>query len=456
MRIFIVAIASMLATLYSAAQQPETEISKTRILFILDCSQSMAGQWENEVKINIARKFLSQTVDSLEKIPDVEMALRVYGHQSVVPPQDCNDTRLEVPFGPGNGYNIKRRMGRLYPKGTTPIANSLAKAAEDFPADGDSRNIIILITDGMEACDGDPCAVSADLQRAGILLKPFVIGIGLDPEFQKTFECLGTVYNASTEERFKEVLDIVITHALTETTLQVNLLDNKGIPSETDVPLTFYNNRSGKIRYNFIHTMNNRGAPDTMRIDPLVEYRIMAHTIPPVTSAPVTLATGKHNIAAIDIPRGSLKVVQERGFQYRSLEYIIRKGGTMETLWRQPLFEEVKLITGQYDLEIPTIPPTLLYNIAVKQSEVTTITLPQPGVITLLINNPGICHLCIEKENRLVTVKEIDAREKSVPLTLLPGDYIIIYRPLYARQSFFTIVKRFSVESGRSSSLKII
>lgn len=456
MKIFFIAIASLLATLYSAAQQPETETPKTRILFILDCSQSMAGKWENDVKINIARKFLSHTVDSLEKIPDVEMALRVYGHQSVVPPQDCNDTRLEVPFGPDNGYIIKRRMGRLYPRGTTPIANSLAKAAGDFPADGDSRNIIILITDGMEACDGDPCAVSADLQRAGILLKPFVIGIGLDPEFQKTFECLGTVYNASTEERFKEVLDIVITHALTETTLQVNLLDNRGIASETNVPLTFYNNRSGKIRYNFIHTMNIRGVPDTMRIDPLVEYRIVAHTIPPVISDTVTLATGKHNITAIDIPRGSLKVDQERGFQYRSMEYIIRKGGTMETLWRQSLFEEVKLITGRYDLEIPTIPPTLLYDVEINQSEVTTVTLPQPGVITLLINNPGICHLCIEKENRLVTVKEIDAGEKSVPLTLLPGEYVIIYRPLHARQSFFTIVKRFSVESGRSSSLKII
>ncbi|MCA1756820.1 MAG: VWA domain-containing protein [Bacteroidales bacterium] len=456
MRIFFIAIASLLATLQTAGQQPETVAPITRILFILDCSQSMAGRWENDIKINIARKFLSHTVDSLGKFPDVEMALRVYGHQSVVPPQDCNDTRLEVPFGPDNGYNIKRRMGRLYPKGTTPIANSLAKAAGDFPADGDSRNIIILITDGMEACDGDPCAVSADLQRAGILLKPFVIGIGLDPEFQKTFECLGTVYNASTEERFKEVLDIVVTHALTETTLQVNLLDSWGIQSETNVPLTFYNNRSGKIRYNFIHTLNNRGLPDTMRIDPLVEYRILAHTIPPVTSDTVILATGKHNVTAIDIPRGSLQVVQDRGFQYRSLEYIIRKGGTMETLWRQPLFEEVDLITGRYDLEIPTIPPTLLYNIQINQSEVTTVTLPQPGVITLLVNNPGICHLCIEKENTLITVKEIDTGEKSVPLILLPGKYVIIYRPLHSRQSFFTIVKRFSVESGRSSSLKII
>lgn len=437
------------------AQQAGNNTETTRILFVLDCSQSMSGLWGTDKKINIARKFLGRTIDSLGSFPNVEMALRVYGHQSVVPPQDCNDTRLEVPFAPNNGYRIKRRMTSLSPKGTTPIANSLAATAGDFPPRNNCRNVVILITDGIEACDGDPCAVAMELQQKGILLKPFIIGIGLDWRFEKTFECMGNVYNASTEERFEEVLEIVITHALTETSLQVNLMDEFGYPSETNVPITFYNRNSGNIKYNFVHTMNQRGNPDTLRIDPLIEYMIKVHTMPPVYLDSLLMAPGKHNIAAIDAPRGSLKVSQKKGFQYRDLKFIVREKGKMETLCRQSMFEENKYIRGKYDLEIPTIPITYLYDVAIKQSEVTTVTLPQPGIMTFLVANNGVCELYLEKENDLEWVYTIKTEDKSDSVVLLPGKYRVIYRPQHSKQSHFTIVKKFTIESGKSSSLRI-
>ena len=99
--------------------------------------------------------------------------------------QDCDDTKLEVPFAQGNGEQIRNVLSNITPKGTTPIARSLEKAANDFPECANCRNVIILITDGIEACDEDPCAVSRALQQKGIILKPFVIGIGLDKEFIK-------------------------------------------------------------------------------------------------------------------------------------------------------------------------------------------------------------------------------------------------------------------------------
>ena len=328
----------------SVAQNLDKE--KTRILFILDCSQSMSGRWEEERKIDLARRFLSRTVDSLSAFDNVEMALRAYGHQSVVPPQDCNDTRLEVPFSADNAYRIKRKMRSLAPKGTTPIANSLAASINDFGDCTNCRNIIILITDGIEACDGDPCAVSVELQKQGIILKPFIIGIGLAPEFEDAFQCLGNVYNAGTEQRFEEVLDIVITHALTETSLQVNLMDGYGFPSETDVPMSFYNLKTGRLKYSFIHTMNRRGVPDTLKIDPLLDYRIKVHTIPPVTLDSFQLAPGKHNIAAIDVPQGTLQITQERGSQYKDLRFIVRQNNKMGTLCRQKMYDKKKYITA--------------------------------------------------------------------------------------------------------------
>jgi Ca-activated chloride channel family protein len=131
---------------------------------------------------------------------------------------------LEVPFGKGNIYKIKRVLKSITPRGTTPIAGSLLKASSDFPPCADCRNIIILITDGVEACDGDPCVVSKRLQKKGIILKPFVIGIGLEEDFKSSFECVGTYFDAADENTFKNVLGVVISQALDNTTAQINLL----------------------------------------------------------------------------------------------------------------------------------------------------------------------------------------------------------------------------------------
>src|SRR5690606_32851034 len=101
---------------------------------------------------------------------------RAYGHQKKYPPQDCDDTKLEVPFSRDNSHMIKSRINILQPKGTTPIAMSLEACAKDFP-DNKGRNIVILITDGKEECGGDPCAISQALQSKNIIVKPFIVGV---------------------------------------------------------------------------------------------------------------------------------------------------------------------------------------------------------------------------------------------------------------------------------------
>ena len=67
-----------------------------RILFIFDASQSMLGRWQSGRKIDIARKLLYNMLDSLKTMENLEIGLRVYCHQKGYPPQDCDDTRLEL------------------------------------------------------------------------------------------------------------------------------------------------------------------------------------------------------------------------------------------------------------------------------------------------------------------------------------------------------------------------
>ena len=137
-------------TVFSSISFGQEEL--TRILFILDASNSMNARWGSQTRIESAKELLSKTVDDLQDVPNLEIALRVYGHQSPITAtfEDCNDTKLEIPFAKNNFTKVKTRIRSIYAKGTTPIARSLEAAASDFP-DQNSRNVIILITDGLEA-----------------------------------------------------------------------------------------------------------------------------------------------------------------------------------------------------------------------------------------------------------------------------------------------------------------
>lgn len=427
----------------------------TRILFVFDASQSMAGYWESDQKINIARNFLIRVIDSLQYLKNIQMALRVYGHQSPVPPQDCRDSKLEVPFDINNALQIRQKLKFLKPKGTTPIAYSLDQAAEDFPPCDDCRNIIILITDGIEACEGDPCAVSRKLQEMGITLKPFIIGIGMDPEFKKSFDCVGYYYDAVNEERFGEVLKIVITQILNTTSAQVNLLDQDGNPTETNVNMTFSDLISGKIRYNFVHTINQKGNPDLLFLDPLLSYRLVIHTLPPITIDTVIVTAGKHTVIGADAPQGYIELKSQGKTEYRDLQAIIREDGKMNTLNYQKMNDIDKYIIGKYDIEIPTLPKILLEDIEVLQSHTTIIEIPRPGIVTFLSPISGYGSLYLDNDNKMEWLANLDMNEKNQSLVILPGNYVVVFRSKNAASALTTIVKKFSISSGSSIAVEL-
>ncbi len=437
------------------AQNPDKpEPPTSRILFVFDASQSMYGTWESDKKISIARKYLIQIVDSLEKMSNVQMALRVYGHQSPVPPQDCHDTKLEIPFRPENAGQIRQKLRYLIPKGTTPIAYSLEQAAGDFPPCDNCRNIIILITDGIEACDGDPCQASLNLQKEGIILKPFVIGIGLDPGFEESFECVGHVYNSPNEEKFQEVLGVVISRALNSTTAQVNLLDINGMPTETDVNMTFFDHVSGKVKYNFVHTINYMGNPDTLIIDPLIDYDIVVNTIPAVRKENIKLTEGKHNMIGLSTPQGYLNISCKGSNQYRDLQVIVRQDGKTETLNIQKNETTEKYLVGKYDLEFLTIPRFIVEDVIIEQSKTTNVDLPRPGIANFSLASSGFASLYKETPDTLQWIYNLDQNNLRQNLIMQPGNYRVVYRPKNTKQSIYTINKRFTIKSG--SSQKII
>lgn len=454
----LLGIISPFSIFYSYSQQlAEKKPPLTRILFIYDASNSMNATWQSGSRHEIAKKLFTDALDSLQYAENLELALRVYGHQKYYKQgQDCDDTRLEVPFGKNNVSEMKTKIKSIAPKGTTPIALTLEKSGNDFPTCSECRNIIILITDGIEECGGDPCAVSLALQKKGIVLKPFVIGIGLDLEFKKTFECVGNYFDAAKEETFKTVLNIVISQALNTTTAQVNLLDANSKPTETDVNMTFYDQFTGRIMYNYIHTINHRGNPDTVNIDPISSYKLVVHTIPAVSKDSIKLIPGKHNIIALDAPQGNLYLKVGGGTgEYKNLKAIIRKSGEMQTLNVQDFETTLKYIIGNYDLEILSLPRVTIKDINIRQSHTTTIEIPQPGIASIMMNSVGFCSLFIEENNELKWVYNLNENSTKETITLQPGNYRVFYRSKAAKLSAFTIEKTFKITPGSSVAVKL-
>ena len=433
---------------------------KIRILFIFDASNSMNAQWQNSSKIKVARELMLQTLDSLAYLDNVEVALRLYGHQTKIMPgaQDCSDTKLEVEFGDCKTTvpKIKDELRGLECKGTTPIALSLEQAGNmDFPDCDNCRNVIILITDGIEACDGDPCAVAKALRSKGIKLKPFIIGVGLDTSYLGQFQCVGEFLSADTEDSFKSVLGYVISQAVNNTTVQVNLNDVNGKPVETDVTMSFYNQKTGAFVNNFMHTMNVRQVPDTISLNPIYTYKMVVNTLPPVSLEDIKLTPGKHNIIELDAPQGFIDIrVQSSPMNKIDTKCIVRMKDQMETVYAQHLNSTQKYLVGTYDLEILTLPRMYMEDVNVKQGLRTKIVIPQSGYVTIKKRN-GPCQIFVLRDGAQEWVCDVEDSFTPQSIALLPGKYKVVFRAENAISTANTIQKNFEIAPGYEEKIDL-
>lgn len=453
---WIVLLLGMSINSYSQNKIVSDEEEKTtRILFVFDASQSMFGRWDYQQKIFSARNILSNWLDSLATIDHLEVALRVFGDQYPVPPQICEDSRLLVPFSKNNKRLIKKALRGIVPKGTTPITYALEQSAGDFPDDDNSRNIIVLITDGIEECDGDPCAVSLKLQQKGIIIKPFVIGIGKD--FKNTFDCVGTYVEAKTEEDFVTALGVVITQAMNNSSAQINLLDSNGDPTTTNVTVSIYDAQTNILKYNFIHTLNGFGVPDTIYLDPRNKYNIVVHTIPPVRLDSVEVMLGVHNTIAIPAPVGDLglDVISKEPMGF-GLQALIRKVGDHKTLNVQQFLSKEKYLTGYYQVEVLSLPRLIVDSVLISQNHLTKVEIPGPGI--LVVKKPGLGYGSIFKitNSGLEWVYRFrDNINHIESLYLLPGKYRVTFRDKFSNETGKSIERKFKIKTGQTVTVDL-
>lgn len=181
------AAAALCAPLLTAAETPGVYV-------ILDGSGSMWGQLPDGTHKITAAKEVVQGF-AADDYAGRELAFRVYGHRRK---GDCSDSELVVPFSaPDKAISRMNAFAEgVNPKGKTPISRSLRAALEDF---GDRPGEVILVSDGIETCDEDPCALVRQWRATNVAIRVHVVGLGLEDKERAAMECISDA--AGTEYR---------------------------------------------------------------------------------------------------------------------------------------------------------------------------------------------------------------------------------------------------------------
>lgn len=277
-------------------QEPVYQIiKKKRILFIMDASGSMNEKWKGEKKWDLAIQNLTNLLDSfLTENQEIQIGIRLLGHQFRKELNICTDTKLEMPFN--NAYNkktLEKYIGELSPKGHTPLALALSESEKDFTNSHLYENTIILITDGVENCFGNPCEVAQQLTSKKIVISPYIIGMGIDTSVFNKLECIGEFVDVTNKESFTKVIKSILTEVATKTSLEIHFQNEEKKPIY-NVPYSLFDIRTGLDIYNFIKTQAPKSDP--IQINSQYKYRMIIHAVPPIIIDTLPIIYGKNNI----------------------------------------------------------------------------------------------------------------------------------------------------------------
>jgi Ca-activated chloride channel homolog len=153
-------------------------------IIVLDASGSMWGQIDGRAKLEIAREALGSVLSGLD--PATEIGLIAYGHREK---GSCEDIELVVPPAAGTGQAITDAANAMKFLGKTPLTESVRRAAAELKST-EAKATVILITDGIETCEADPCALGAELEASGVDFTAHVVGFGLTEEEGQAVACL--------------------------------------------------------------------------------------------------------------------------------------------------------------------------------------------------------------------------------------------------------------------------
>jgi Ca-activated chloride channel family protein len=209
--LFSAAFVPLTANAAVPASVPAASADKdNKLVLLFDSSGSMADpDAAGQTKMDAAKHAFHELIPKLPA--GAHVGLRVYGAKvfAKTDPGACQDSQSVVPVGPVDKAALGGAVDNFRPYGETPIAHSLREAAKDLGTSG--KRTILLVSDGEETCDPNPCATAREISGLGIDLKIDVVGFKVDEKASKQLRCItdagnGTYYNTDDAEDLVESL----------------------------------------------------------------------------------------------------------------------------------------------------------------------------------------------------------------------------------------------------------
>ncbi|WP_099826500.1 VWA domain-containing protein [Oceaniglobus indicus] len=185
------------------------------VVIVYDASGSMWGQIDGTSKIEIARDVMADLADGWDS--GTNLGLVAYGHRRQ---GDCTDIETLVAPGQLDKAGFIGTVNAIKPVGKTPISAAVQHAA-DLLSYRDTPATVVLISDGVETCNADPCALSAQLAKQGIGFTVHVVGFDLKDDAHASLSCIaentgGVFVPAGNADELHAALEQVQTAMVTE------------------------------------------------------------------------------------------------------------------------------------------------------------------------------------------------------------------------------------------------
>ncbi len=233
---------SLLVIVGMTAPAPVAAGKTGNLIFIFDASGSMWGQIGGKNKIVIAKEAMDKVVMAL---PDgLNVGLVAYGHRRK---GDCDDVETLIPLGKLDKASLLAKVKAINPKGKTPMVRSIRKTADAIKHLEDETTIL-LISDGEETCDPNPCSFVAELKALGINFVLHVVGFDVVKKIEDQLKCMaskggGEYFPAKDAGKLKKALDTVIKKTVAQN-LVVTAFDGNQKPLSARVWVV---NAAGKV-----------------------------------------------------------------------------------------------------------------------------------------------------------------------------------------------------------------
>ena len=191
---FLLAAAVLLSALSTglgcqADASGPTAPSQPAVMLLVDTSGSMNDTDGTKLlKIDGARNALIDFVRAIP--PGTKVALRTYPGGTETGLDGCSVGNLQVPLDNTDLSTIDADIRGLTADGDTPTASALQKAAEDLKAANLTGATIVLVSDGLSTCGGDPCLIADQIAASGIDITVNTVGFRISEEGRTQLKCI--------------------------------------------------------------------------------------------------------------------------------------------------------------------------------------------------------------------------------------------------------------------------